>query len=130
VPNLTTDQVDELADQVLSLKKAVNAFRNTYFNTLTPDQRDGLQTLAAGLGDLVDHLTAVAIKLSLADVQQSLSHLRDITAGVNEAVAHLGEVRKVLTVATSLVGLGAAIVTANPVGILSALNDTAAAIRG
>jgi cell division protein ZapA (FtsZ GTPase activity inhibitor) len=129
VPDLTLDQADELANQALSLKKAVGAFRNTFFGTLTHDQRDGLRTLATELGDEVDHLTAVAIRLSLADLQQSLSHLRDITAGVNDTVAHLGNVRKVLTVATSLIDLGAAMVSANPAAVLPALNNTVAAIR-
>lgn len=129
MPDLRPEQVDELANQALSLKKAVNAFRNTCFDTLTPELKDGLRTLAAVLGDEVDHLTAVAIKLSLADLQQSLSHLRDITAGVNHAVAHLGKVDDVLTIATSLVDLGVAMVSANPAAVLSALNKTVTAVR-
>ncbi|MFN0170696.1 MAG: hypothetical protein ACKV22_30105 [Bryobacteraceae bacterium] len=129
MPDPTLEHADELANQALSLKKAVGAFRNTFFDTLTQDLREGLRTLATALGDEVDHLTAVAIKLSLADLQQSLSHLRDITAGVNDAVAHLGNVRDVLTIATSLVDLGGAIVSANPAAVLSALNNTVTAVR-
>jgi len=49
---------------------------------------------------------------------------------VNDAVAHLGDVRKVLTVATSLVGLGAAIASKDPGIVLAALNDTVTAVKG
>jgi len=130
MPELTVEQAEQLANQALSLKKAVGEFRNRFFDTLTPPQRDGLRTLAIALGDEVDHLTAVAIKLSLDDLQDTLAHLREITSGVNDAVAHLNEVRKIITVATALVGLGAAITSADPGGVLSAFNDTLTSIRG
>ena len=130
MPDLTREQTDELANQALELKKAVGAFRNTFFNDLTQDQRDGLQALANELGDEVDHLTAVAIRLSLDELQETFAHLRDVTAGVKDAVAHLRNVGKVLTVATSLIGLGTAIASGQPGAVLSALNDTAAAVKG
>ena len=127
---MTPNLIDALADQALKLKIAVGEFRNTLFDTLTQAQRDGLRTLANQLGDEVDHLTAVAIRLSLDDLKDALSHLTGITAGVNDAVAHLGDVRKVLTVATSLVGLGAAIASKDPGTVLAALNDTVTAVKG
>lgn len=128
--DMTPNLIDALADQALKLKIAVGDFRNTFFDTLTQAQRDGLRTLANQLGDEVDHLTAVAIRLSLDDLKDALSHLTGITAGVNDAVAHLGDVRKVLTVATSLVGLGAAIASKDPGIVLAALNDTVTAVKG
>jgi len=130
VADMTPNLIDALADQALKLKIAVGEFRNTFFDTLTQAQRDGLRTLANQLGDEVDHLTAVAIRLSLDDLKDALSHLTGITAGVNDAVAHLGDVRKVLTVATSLVGLGAAIASKDPGTVLAALNDTVTAVKG
>jgi cell division protein ZapA (FtsZ GTPase activity inhibitor) len=129
MPELTVEQADALADQALSLKKAVGEFRNRFFDTLTPDQRDGLRTLAAELGDQVDHLTAVAIQLSLVDLQATLAHLREIASGVNNAVAHLSEIRKVITVAAGLVDLGAAIASGNPGAVVQALQDTVTAIQ-
>jgi hypothetical protein len=129
MPGLTVQQADELANKVLSLKVAVGEFRNRFFDILTPEQQDGLRTLAIELGDEVDHLTAVAIKLSLADLQGTMAHFCDITNGVNSVVAHTGGVRKVITVATALVGLGAAIASASPGAVLSALKDTATSIQ-
>ena len=129
MPDLTVQQADELANQALRLKVAVGEFRNRFFDTLTPEQREGLRTLAVELGDEVDHLTAVAINLSLADLRETLAQLRDITSGVKNAVAHLADVRKVITVATALVGLGAAIASAHPGAVLSALNDTVTSIQ-
>jgi cell division protein ZapA (FtsZ GTPase activity inhibitor) len=129
MPELTAAQADELANQALSLKSAVGDFRNRFFDTLTPEQRDGLRTLAMELGDEVDHLTAVAIELSLVEVQGALAHLRDVTSAVNNAVAHLNEVRRIITVATALVDLGAAIASASPGGVLSALQDTVSALQ-
>src|ERR1035441_3529958 len=89
MPDLTVQQADELANQALSLKVAAGEVRNHFFDVLTPEQRDGLRTLATELGDEVDHLTAVAIKLSLADLQGTMANLRDITSGVNNVIAHM-----------------------------------------
>ncbi len=129
MPELSAKQADELAGETLALKKAVGEFRQCFFNTLTPEQRDGLQTLTIELGNEVDHLTAVAIRLTLAEVQTTLTHLREITSGVNDAVARAGEVRKVITIATSLASLAAAIASPNPGTILSALQDAATSIK-
>jgi cell division protein ZapA (FtsZ GTPase activity inhibitor) len=123
LPALTAEQEDELADRALELKQAVGEFRNRFFESLTPGQRDGLQTLRVQLGDEVDHLTAVAIQLSLADLQKTLGHLRDITTGVNNAVAHLSEIRKVITIAAALVDLGTAIAAGNPGQALGAFES-------
>jgi cell division protein ZapA (FtsZ GTPase activity inhibitor) len=123
LPALTAEQEDELADRALELKQAVGEFRNRFFESLTPGQRDGLQTLRVQLGDEVDHLTAVAIQLSLADLQKTLGHLKDITTGVNNAVAHLSEIRKVITIAAALVDLGTAIAAGNPGQALGAFES-------
>ena len=129
MPELTTEQADELADQALGLKKAVGEFRNRFFDTLTPEQREGLRVLASELGDEVDHLTAMAIKATVAELQQTLAHLREVTNGVNHAVEHLSEVRKIVTVAAALVDLGAALAAANPGSALAALSDTVTALQ-
>ena len=130
MPQMTQQQADQLADQRLALKVAMGNFRNTFFDTLTPDQRDGLRNFCNLLGDEVDHLTNVAIQLSLADLQGSILQLGDITTGVNKAVDHLADLRKVLTVATSLVNLGVAVASGKPSTVLSALQSTVTAIKG
>lgn len=123
------DQADEFADQALALKKAVGGFRLRFDAALTPAQRDNLLTLYIKLGDEVDHLTNVAIKLALADMQAAIGHLSEITKDLNQAVDHLSEVGKVIRIATALIGLGAAIATASPDSLMAALKDTASSIR-
>jgi len=129
LPVLTAEQADELADRALELKQAVGEFRNRFFDTLTPGQRAGLQDLRVQLGDEVDHLTAVAIQLSLVDLQKTLGHLRDVTSGLNDAVAHLNEIRKVITVATALVELGTSIAAGNPGQALGAFENTVTSLK-
>lgn len=130
MPELTQEQADQLADDALNLRMAVSTFRNHWFQTLTPRQRDGLQALFVALGDDVDHLTVVATKLTLVGLQETLRHLREVTNGVNQAVAHLADWRKAITIATSLVDLGAAIASGDPVGVLSAVQSTVKSVQG
>jgi hypothetical protein len=130
MPELTQEQADQLADDALNLKMAVNAFRNQWFQTLTPGQRDGLQALFVTLGDDVDHLTVVATKLTLVGLQETLRHLREVTNGVNQAVAHLADWRKAITIATALVDLGTAIASGDPSRVLSAVEGTVKSVHG
>src|SRR4051812_39584330 len=98
MPQLTQEQVDELADGALKLKSSVSDYRDRFFKELTPQKRQGLNDLAIQLGDEIDHLTAVAIKITGAELQQTLADLSDVTSGVNQAVAKLSEVRKAITI--------------------------------
>jgi len=130
MPDLTQEQADQLADDTLALRIAVNKFRGRFFDTLTPEQRDGLLSLSLRLGDEVDHLTAVATRLTLAKVQEAIGHIREITGQVNEAAAHLSDLSKMITIAASLVDLGAAIASENPGAVMLALRNTASTVKG
>jgi hypothetical protein len=129
MPEMTQELVDQLVQQKLDLKIAVGEFRRHFFNTLTTAQREGLQALRVALGDDIDHLNAVAIQLSLEQLQGSLTHLGDITKGVNEAVVHLRETQKVLTVANALIDLGAAIASGDPAKVLAGIHDAVNSFR-
>jgi len=129
MPELTAEHADQLADQALNLKRAVGEFRNRFYDVLTPQQRDDLRSLTITLGDEVDHLTAVAIKMSVDDLRNSMDHLQVVTTGVSEAVAHLNEVRKVLTVATALVDLGSSIMSGDPMAVITALKGSVNSIQ-
>jgi hypothetical protein len=127
---LTQQEADALADRANDLKKAVNAFRNQWFETLTPGLRDGLRNLSIVLGDEANDLTVVATRLTLVQLHEALANLRSITDGVNEAADRLSEVSKVMTIATSLVDLGTAIVSADPGAVLSAALSTLTSLKG
>src|SRR4051812_14874428 len=117
MPELTTSEQAEIASQRLDLRRAVRAYRDRFFDELTPEQRSQIRDFWTLLGDDVDHLVAVAIRMSLAELQESMASLGKVTDGLKNAVDHLNEVRKVITIATSLVDLGAAIATASPTGV-------------
>jgi hypothetical protein len=126
---LTQELADELADKALALRVAVGAFRHDFFPVLTPEQREGLLNLSIALGDQVDHLTVVAVQLTLAGVREAIDDLGKVTTLVNRAVAHMSDLRKILTIATSLVDLGAAIVARDPGAAVAALQKTAASAQ-
>jgi ABC-type transporter Mla subunit MlaD len=66
---------------------------------------------------------------SLAEVGESLGALREITNGLNQATAQLNDLRKALTIATSLVDLVPAFASGNPADVLAALNELVTATR-
>ena len=126
---LTQQQARDLAEEFFELSKAVGDFRFDHFDTLTPEERAALQSLQQQLSNQSNHFTAIAIQVTLDDLQGSLARIGQITGQVKHAVTTLNDVRRVIGIATSVVGLGAAIATGNPGTIIAAIEDTAQSVR-
>ena len=129
MPGLTQDQAREIAEDFFEIAKAVGDFRFAHFDELAPDQQAALHSLQQQLSNQSNHFTAVAIQLTLDDLQPTLDRIGNVTKDVNNAVKTLTEVRSVINIATSFVSLGAAIASGSPGTIASALQDTVTAIR-
>ncbi len=130
MPQLTQDQARALAEGFLAVSKAVGDFRLANFSLLTPDQQAALRDLQQQLSNQSLHFTAVAIQITLDDLQGTLERIGQVTAQVNQAVTNLNDIRRVITVATSFVGLGAAIASGNPGTIATAVQGTIQAVAG
>src|ERR1043166_1602968 len=118
---LTPDQARTLADGFLDASKAVGDFRFAHLAELSPENQASLRNLQKQLSDQSNHFTAVAIRLTLDDLQPTLDHIATVTKDVNDAVAKLDSVRNVITIATSFVALGTAIASGSPGGIAAAV---------
>jgi hypothetical protein len=127
---LTQDQARTIAEEFFEVAKAVGDFRFAHFDALTQQQHAVLHNLQQQLSSQSNHFTAEAIQLTLDDLQPTLEHLGAVTQQVNDAVTTLNDVRKVITIATSFVSLGAAIASGSPGTIASAVQDTIDAVQG
>jgi septal ring factor EnvC (AmiA/AmiB activator) len=129
MPELTEDQVRTLADGFFAASQAVGEFRLAHFTENTMEEQAQLRTLQNALRQQSIELTADAIRETLERLKPTLEHIGAVTKQVNEAVAKLKEVRQVITIATSFVNLGGAIVTGNPAAIAAALGSTVSAVE-
>jgi hypothetical protein len=127
---LTQDQARGLAENFFEISKAIGDYRFAHFDDLTPDQRNTLHSLRQRLSDQSNHFTAAAIEITLNDLRPTLDRINQVTSQVNEAITALNDIRRVITIATNVVDLGAAIASGNPGAIASAIQDTLQAVQG
>ena len=125
---LTQNQARTLAEDFFEISKAVGDYRFQHFDDLTPDQLNALHNLQQQLSNQSNHFTAVAIQITLDDLQPTLDRINQITEQVNQAVTTLNDIRRVITITTSVVSLGAAIASGSPGTIASAIQDTVSAL--
>jgi hypothetical protein len=130
MPELTEDQARALADEFLKASEAVSDYRSQAGQRLSSDDVLALKSLEHKLANQSDDLTAVAIKLTLQDLQQTVAQIVKITSQAREAIATLNDVRRAISIAANLVALGEAIAAGNPGGVLTAVQNTKNSLSG
>jgi hypothetical protein len=126
---LTQAQARSLAEDFFEISKAVGDYRFAHFDDLTPDQLNALHRLQQQLSNQSNHFTAVAIEITLDDLQPTLARINQITGQVTTAVTTLNDIRRVISIATSIVSLGAAIASGSPATIAAAIQDTVQSVQ-
>jgi DNA-binding FrmR family transcriptional regulator len=127
---LTQAQARSLAEDFFEISKAVGDYRFAHFDDLTPDQLNALHSLQQQLSNQSNHFTAVAIEITLDDLQPTLARINQITGQVTTAVTTLNDIRRVISIATSIVSLGAALASGSPATIAAAIQDTVQSVQG
>lgn len=127
---LTQDQARGLADSFFEISKAVGDYRFAHFDDSTLDQRKALHSLQQQLSNQSNHFTAEAVEITLDDLRPTLDRIHQITGQVNKAIRTLDDIRAVITIATNVVSLGAAIASGDPAAIASAIQDALPSTQG
>jgi|SRR5215469_15294928 len=130
MPALTQDEARQLAQEFFEVSKNVGDFRFDHFDRLTPQQNIALQNLQHQLSTQSNQLTALAISIGLDDLEPTLDRIQEVTDDVNQAVTTLNDIRRVISIATTFVSLGAAIASGSPTTIASAIQDTVQSLQG
>jgi hypothetical protein len=124
-------EANALANLFYSLSQALDNFRLGDFNPpLSGDNAASLKAEAQALDDRAHEFTAQAIGATLQTIQADLAKIKDVT---NQAIHQLGvlnDVSKVISIATSALSLGTAIVSGDPLAIVGAVDGLAEAVDG
>ncbi len=121
MPNLTSQQVKELADNLLRMTNALGDYRYENFDLLSEDENLQIKELhQKQLEDTTELYTQAAV-LVMDDVEISLQQIETITQETKALYKKLGGVQKVLNRATSVLTLATAIIGLDPKGITSSL---------
>src|SRR5579864_3085523 len=126
---ITADEAIALAKSYNESGNAIGQFRLKYWDQMSDEQRLVLGNIANSLFDHSQDLTTYAAGKILDDTQASLAQIQKATAQANQVIQRINGIRKVITIGTALVSLGAAIYTENPSGIASALEGVVNAVK-
>lgn len=114
---LSSDQAFELARRFRSAAVDIGDYRFKHWNELGDARREKLEALEWDLGVAAMQVTTAGVGLALEEVETSLTALRDATGKARRAIKTIGDVRKVIKVATALVGLAAAVASKDPAAV-------------
>jgi predicted trehalose synthase len=131
VPIDPAAEAGQLADLFNDLSQALDEFRLADHNPSIPaDQLSRLKDEAQALEDRAHYFTAQAIGATLQSIQPDLANIKAVTAQAKTQVGVLNDVSKVISIATSALGLGTAIAAGNPMAIAAATNGLVQALAG
>lgn len=127
--NLTSQQVNVLANNFLALAQAIGEYRYTNYESLTDNQNMVLRDSHRRTLDYSDNLFTLSATLVMNDVDDSLARLDAITHEIKNTYESLSDVQKAINIAATIVTLGASVFSLNPQAIVDALSNFTAAIE-
>lgn len=120
---LTSKQVNEMANNFLVLAQSIGEYRYKNFDSLTKNQNKILRESHKRTLDYSDDLYTISATLVMDNVTDSLTKLELITKKIKKSYKPLEDVQKAITIATSVVTLGASIFSLNPQAIIDSLSN-------
>ena len=120
---LTSKQVNEMANNFLVLAQSIGEYRYNNFDSLTKNQNKILRESHKRTLDYSDDLYTISATLVMDNVTDSLTKLELITRKIKKSYKPLEDVQKAITIATSVVTLGASIFSLNPQAIIDSLSN-------
>lgn len=121
MPQLTSLQANELANNFLDLAQAIGDFRYNNWDNLSVFDNQRLGNFQWALLNYGEDMLALSTTLVMDDVQGSLSEISQITSEIKTSVKNLQNIQKGIDVAAATVTLAAAIISKKPQAILESV---------
>ncbi len=128
MPNLTSHQVKEVADNLLRMTNALGNYRYENFDSLSEDENMRIKELHLKQLEDTTQLYTKAAVLVMDDVEISLQNIDAITQETRELYKNLGTVQMVIDRATSILTLVTAIIGLNPKEVTSSIKSLLAPV--
>jgi hypothetical protein len=112
---LTAQQANELADNFSGMAQAIEEYRQHNFDILSKKENKEIKDLYLSVLNYADELYTLSATLTLVmdNVKSSLSSINEVTNNMKDTCKTLQNVQKAINVASSVVTLGAAILSKN-----------------
>jgi len=120
---ITLDQARESADQLVEIAEQLSDFRFKNFETLTDSERTEIRLKISSIRRMANDMTALIVGQTLQNLTENLKIIIEATKEAEKDINKINEVKKILNIAAAVIKLSAAIITLNPVAILSAAGE-------
>jgi hypothetical protein len=125
---LTSDQSFALAQAFHNLAVLLGDYRFDNWDDLSPGERKQLEDLEFDILNDSTRFDAIAISGTLDNLDKVIDDIRATTERMGRAIETIEAVGDVFKMAAAAITLGAAIVSGNPEGIVSALGNAKKAL--
>jgi len=121
--NLTSNQAKQLSENFRFMASAIQEFRRTNWDLLTPDERLKLKETRDELLSKCEDILASSTTLIMDEVSDSLGKIKEVTADIKGTISRLQNIQKGLNVAAALLALGIAITARDPQNISKSIKS-------
>jgi len=129
VPIDLSKQAEDLAQTCYGLSIAVDNFRIANYAVLSQERRDDLKAQSEALATRGQAFTAEALGAILQRIQPHLASIKQATQAAQDALAHLNDVAKGITIVDSAVTLVGSIATCDVASILENVQSLFETVR-
>ncbi len=127
--NLSAKQSMELGKAFHSMGNQLQDYLFSNWKNMDETQRKQLEKLISAIFKHSDDMAVQSTLLVLEEVKPDLERILTIGKNMKTSVKRLESIQSGISIATALVGLGAAILSKNPQTISRQINDLASAFK-
>jgi len=126
---LTADDAKELARWFRELSVTLGNYRFSNWSKLSEEERAVIESKEWTLLNYSSDFITQAVWIILDDAQGSFEKLRQATAEAKKAISNIQTIKQVISIATSVIELAAAVMTKNPATIVTAIEHVINAVN-
>jgi len=127
---MTLTQVREKAAALQNAANEIAGFRTNNLGRISEDERDRLLTEERNIRRQVRQVENEALDIIWDDLQTALKEMREATDKMRVVRAHLTSVRRALSFAGAVLGLGVSIVSGNVIAVGAASLEVVNLVNG
>ncbi|MCU0470951.1 MAG: hypothetical protein MUF58_20390 [Arcicella sp.] len=121
--NLTSQEATKLANNFFTVSVSLTDYLFQKWGTLTQVERDKLISNIRKISNNGQKLLALSATLVVEQSKASLTTIDTVTNNIKANLQTIANVQKTINIATSVVKLGSALISKNPVTIVQAVTD-------
>ncbi|MBV6644984.1 MAG: hypothetical protein KI790_06025 [Cyclobacteriaceae bacterium] len=121
--NLTSEQLDQLADRLDEVSDAIREYVRTNFDNLSREDRKRLRSMASSITILAQNIEIQSALVAIPDFEEAVGRIEEATGAIKDFLDDLEKINKIIKISAAAISLGGAIISRNPAKVVAELED-------